>query len=72
MTIEIEIVQRDGDKTDYLKLIVELLNKRFTLPESMELRWQLNCLDVAQELGGRYAEPSMQEHRQADSLSGYS
>jgi len=53
MITSIEIVQKDEDKTDYLKLIVELLNKRFTLSESMELRWELNCLDVAQELGAK-------------------
>lgn len=53
MTMSIEITQRDDDKTDYLKLIVKLLNKRFTTQESMELRWQLNCLDVAQELGAK-------------------
>lgn len=51
--MSIEITQRDENKTNYIKLIVELLNKRFTSPESMELRWELNCLDVAQELGAK-------------------
>jgi len=49
----IEIVQKDEDKTDYLKLIVKLLNKRFISEESMELQWGLNCLDIAQKLGGK-------------------
>ena len=53
MRTQIEIIQRDNDNTDYLALVVELLNKRFTTQESMEQRWQLNCLDVAQELGGK-------------------
>lgn len=53
MTTSIEIVQRDEDKTCYLVLIVKLLNKYFTSPESMELHWGLNCLEVAQELDGR-------------------
>ncbi len=54
MTITIAITQRDDDTTDYLKLVVELLNKRFTTQESVEQRWELNCLDVAQELGGKF------------------
>ena len=52
MKTRIEIIQDDNDHTNYLVLIIELLNKRFTSQESMEQRWQLNCLDVAQELGG--------------------
>ncbi len=52
-TTSIEIVQRDTDNIDYLRLIVELLNKRFINQESMNLRWELNCLDVCQELSGK-------------------
>ena len=39
MKTSIEIIQLENDKADYLKLIVELLNQRFTTQESMELRW---------------------------------
>jgi hypothetical protein len=53
MKTSIEITQRDNDETDYLALITELLNKRFKTKETMEQRWQLNCLDVCQELGGK-------------------
>ena len=53
MTKSIEITQRDDDKTDYLKLIVRLLNERFTSKESAESRWQLDCLEIAQKLGVR-------------------
>ena len=52
MKTSIEIIQRDTDETDYLALVIELLNKRFKTKETMEQRWQLNCLEVCQELGG--------------------
>ena len=52
MKTTIEIIQRDDDKTDYFMLIVEGLNRLFSTKESMELRWELNCLEVVQELRG--------------------
>lgn len=53
MVTTIKIIQKDNDKCDYTKAIVELLNKRFTSVESMEQNFKKHCLDVAQELCGQ-------------------
>lgn len=50
MSIPIEIIQDEYDKTDYLALIINMLNEKFTTREQMESRFVLNCLEVAESL----------------------
>ncbi len=53
ITMPIEIIQDDNDKTDYLASITAKLNERFTTQEAMESRWMLSCMEIAQELEGK-------------------
>ena len=53
MKTHIEIIQDETDKTDYLKMVIAELNKKFTTQEKMEQRWELSCLEVAQKLGAK-------------------
>lgn len=55
MKTQIEIIQREDDKTDYLAKIVQKLNNRFTTQEQMEMSYEMNCLEIAQELGCEYS-----------------
>lgn len=55
ITMPIEILQDDSDKTNYLALITAKLNERFTSQEDMESWWRLYCLEVAKEIGAAFS-----------------
>jgi len=50
MITTIEIIEPED--TNHLPKIVQKLNERFTTQEQAEQRLELNCLEIAQELGG--------------------
>ena len=52
-TPTIEVMQPRHDGSDYLNKIINLLNDRFTTQESMEMRFQDHCMDIAEELGAK-------------------